>query len=98
MAPGIPKDLVCPVLIYIDETRVDANSKLNLHPVVMSFMIFNKVTRAKERSWRTIGYIPPINAIIGVNSMSPESKLNDIHFILKFIIDGLHQMQPGEPG
>lgn len=96
--PGEPPDLICPVIIYIDETRVDSNSKLNLHPVVLSFMIYNKSTRAKERSWRTIGYIPPINAIIGINSMSPESKLNDLHFILKYIMDGLQQMQSIKEG
>lgn len=85
--------LEVPVILYMDETNLDAYSKLTLHPVTMSFMIYNRKTRNLERAWRTLGYMPNLQALAGSKSLSPEAKLCDYHFVLKFILSGLQELQ-----
>lgn len=92
------KEVIVPLIIYIDETTIDVYSKLQLHPVCMSFMIYNRETRNMERAWRTIGYIPTVQSILGVESLTVEAKLDDFHFILGFILRRIKTIQNQKNG
>ena len=92
------KLLVVPIVIYMDETNLDNYNNLSLHPVTMSLMIYNQKARNLERSWRTIGYIPNFTAMVGNKSVSGEAKLNDFHFILQHVLDGLKKLQSRPSG
>ena len=92
------KQVVVPLIIYIDETTIDVYSKLQLHPVCMSFMIYNREARNMERAWRTIGYIPTVQSILGIESLSVEAKLNDFHFILGFLLRRIKTIQKQKNG
>ena len=85
--------LTCPLVLYMDEATLDSYSKLSFHPVCCTFMIFNRKTRNKERAWRTLGYMPNLANLTGNKSLSPVRKLADFHYILRYIIDGIAQVQ-----
>lgn len=85
--------LLVPIAIYMDETTLDSYGKLSLHPVCITLMIYDRSTRNLEMSWRTIGYMPNINAIAGTKSLSAEDKLNDFHYVLRYILYGIEQIQ-----
>ena len=87
------KVLTCPLMLYMDEATLDSYSKLSFHPVCISFMIFNRKTRNKERAWRTLGYMPNLSSLTGSKSLSPVMKLADFHYILRYIINGIAKVQ-----
>ena len=37
-------DVLFPIQLYMDETTLDAYSKLSLHPLVMTLLVFNRQT------------------------------------------------------
>ena len=85
--------LLVPICIYMDETTLDSFGKLSLHPVVMTLMIYNRSTRNLDMTWRTIGYMPNFNEMVGTKNLSPEEKLNDFHFVLRYILNGIEKLQ-----
>ena len=85
--------LSTPLIVYMDEANLDSYSKLTLHPVCVSLMIFNRSTRNKERAWRTLGYMPNLDAMPGSKELDPALKLSDFHFVLKHLLSGIEKLQ-----
>ncbi len=85
--------LTCPFAAYMDEAVLDSYSKLSFHPVTVCLMIFNRKTRNREMTWKTLGYMPNLSELTGTKSMSPVVKLADFHFILKYILSGIERIQ-----
>lgn len=85
-------DVLVPIQLYMDETVLDSYSKLSLHPLVMTLLIFNQNTRNLEMSWRTLGYIPNFESNFGKKNYSIESKNNDFHFVLRFLLSGIEKI------
>ena len=81
--------ILVPIQIYMDETTLDAYSKLSLHPLVMTLLIFNRSTRSLSMSWRTLAYIPNFDALFGTKNYSVDMKHNDFHFCLRYLLDGV---------
>ncbi len=90
--------LLVPIALYMDETTLDSYGKLSLHPVCITLMIYDRTTRNLEMSWRTIGYMPNMNAVAGTKSLSAEHKLNDFHYVLRYILYGIEQLQSVQDG
>ena len=86
------KQILCPIALYIDETTMDGFGKLSLHPVNMTLLIFNRKTRNSSSAWKTLGYIPNFNEQYGNKQYSPEQKMNDYHYCLRYILDGLEKL------
>ena len=86
-------ELLVPLIIYMDETNLDTYSKLVLHPIVITLGIYNRSTRHLSMSWRTIGYLPNFDESFGNKKYSADDKLSDFHYCLRYIIDGIEQMQ-----
>ena len=86
-------DLLCPISLYLDETNLDTFSKLTLHPVVMTLLIYNRKSRNSSMSWRTIGYIPNFNEHFGNKRYTPEQKMCDYHYCLRYILNGIEKIQ-----
>jgi Plavaka transposase len=57
------KDVVCPLILFIDKTHTDTKGSLTLEPVCLTLGIFNKTTRNKEEAWRIIGFIPNLDGV-----------------------------------
>src|SRR5688500_12398690 len=51
------KDVVAPVILYIDKTRTDVHWKLTLEPVSFTLGIFNRKIWNQLSAWRLFGYI-----------------------------------------
>jgi hypothetical protein len=90
------KDLLLPIIFYIDESNVDKSGRLQVHPVTITLGLFKRRIRNISRSWRTIGYIESLEKSTGNDDgskLNAEMKLNDHHAILDFILKDLRQLQ-----
>ena len=91
-------DLLVPIQLYMDETTLDSYSKLSLHPLVMTLLIFNRRTRNLSMSWRTLAYIPNFDAIFQHKNYSVDTKYNDFHFCLRYLLNGIEKLQSVSDG
>ena len=87
------KELLTPLIVYLDETFLDSFSKLVLHPVVITLGIYNRSTRNLSMAWRSIGYLPNFDESFASKKYSPYQKASDFHYCLRFILDGIEQIQ-----
>ena len=85
-------DLLVPIQLYMDETTLDSYSKLSLHPLVMTLLIFNRKTRNLSMSWRTVAYIPNFDASFQSKNYSVDMKYNDFHFCLRYLLNGIEKV------
>ena len=91
-------DVLIPIQLYMDETTLDAYSKLSLHPLVMTLLVFNRQTRNLSMSWRTLAYIPNFDASFGNKKLSVDMKHNDFHFCLNYLLNGLKKVLLSDNG
>ena len=82
----------------MDETTLDTYSHLQLHPIVMTLPILNRKTRNLSMSWRTLGYIPNFDSLFQSKNYSVDSKHNDFHFCLRFLLNGLEKLMNNVDG
>ena len=87
------KQVLCPIVLYVDEVKLDSYGKLGLEPIVMSLLIYNRKTRNLSKAWRVIGYMPNFTSMFGKRSYTPDDRANDYHFCLNKIIDGIRDIQ-----
>ena len=90
------RDILCPIILFIDGTPIDSYSKHTLEPVMMTLGIFNSKTRQLPRAWRLLGYIEQDSNYVtcneGINNdnqrktIDQVSKRQDYHHILSFIL------------
>ena len=85
-------DFLVPIQLYLDETVLDSYGKLSLYPLVMTFMIFNRSTHNLSMSWRTLGYIPNFDAGFGSKKYSLDTKHNDFHYCLCYLLSSLEKL------
>jgi hypothetical protein len=86
------RDVLCPIILFIDKTHTDQHGKLTLEPVTMTLGIFNLNMRRRPQAWRTIGYIPNMAKIEMVN-MTSTQKQEDYHAMLNVIVTPLAKLQ-----
>ena len=86
------KDVLVPIQLYMDETTLDSYSHLQLHPLVMTLLLFNRNTRNLTMSWRTLGYLPNFDSLFDSKSYSAEAKHNDFHYCLRYLLNGLEKL------
>jgi Plavaka transposase len=86
------RDVMCPIILFIDKTHTDAKGNQTLEPVCMTLGIFNATTRNKENAWRIIGFIPSSSTITG-RKLTPEQKRSDYHTMLSVVMAPLEQLQ-----
>ena len=44
-------------------------------------------------SWRSIGYLPNFDESFASKTYTPDQKSNDFHFCLRYILNGIEQIQ-----
>ncbi len=86
------KDVMCPIILFIDKTHTDAKGNQTLEPVCMTLGIFNATTRNKESAWRIIGFIPSSSTITG-RKLTSSQKRSDYHAMLQVVLAPLEQLQ-----
>ena len=86
------EDLLVPIQLYMDETTLDTFSHLQLHPLVLTLLIFNQKTRNLSMSWRTIAYIPNFDSLFDSKDYTVQMKHNDFHFCLRYLLNGVEKL------
>ena len=89
------KEVLCPLIFFIDKTHTDVQGKLSLEPVCFTLGIFNRKTRNQGHAWRTIGYMPNFN-LLPKYKQNAKMKLQDYHFVLAKIFEEVYELQTGD--
>ena len=90
------KDVLFPLLIFIDGSNIDNNGRLSVEPVTLTLGIFNRETRNVAEAWRTIGFIENKSNKVSEDlkqSKQSSAKLQDYHAILDYILKDLKDIQ-----
>ena len=103
-----PRDILCPIILFIDGTPIDQYGHLSLEPVLMTLGIFNRTARNKASSWRLLGYIPEeelhVDNIVNENNVASEvldiealgeqaQKRVDYHHILSYLLQDIVELE-----
>ena len=97
-----PKDILIPIILFIDGTIIDAYGRLSLEGVLMTLGCFNAMSRNKPNRWRLLGYIPdPCKEDSGNDSYCDtdkdrQAKRNDYHFMLRHILKGINDLEQSD--
>jgi Plavaka transposase len=86
------KDVLCPIILFIDKTHTDAKGNLTLEPVCITLGIFNQKTRNKEEAWRIIGFIPNLDGV-SKKILNSDEKHSDYHSLLNVVLAPLAVLQ-----
>ena len=92
------KEILVPLLIYIDGTNIDSYGRLCLEPVTFTLGIFNRQHRFKEEAWRVLGYIPDLDSMYASNTVNAGMKANDYHQILDVILNSMKMAMNSRSG
>jgi hypothetical protein len=84
------KELLCPIIFFIDKTHTDRNGRLCLEQIRFTLGIFNRATRNNANAWRTLGYINDQNQI---PSAVPLDKVKDYQEMIRVILASYRETQ-----
>ena len=84
------RDLLVPIILFINKTHVDEKGRLTLEPVSFTLGIFKKEVRNHPFAWRPLGYATT------PDTKTPFQKLCDYHFVLQHIFASLLIAQKAE--
>ena len=94
------KDVLCPVILFIDGTAIDPVGKLKLEAVMMTLGIFSREMRNKSEAWRILGYIcDPKKESLGNDDYSRKEtiqKRTDYHHMLSDILQELLSLEQSD--
>ena len=87
------RDVLLPIILFIDKTVTDLHGNLSLEPVSFTLGIFTRQLRNQARAWRPLGYVQnqslhPSEGGLGVST--------DYHFMLKEIFKSFSEVQSTE--
>jgi len=85
------RDLLVPIIFFLDKTHCDANGHLTLEPLSFTLGIFTKEARKNPAFWRCLGYVYNSSRIL--SPQTPEQKQTDYHHALKHIMASFVQAQ-----
>lgn len=92
--------MLCPIIIFEDETYQDTKGALKFHLITFTLGIFNRETRARPEAWRHLGFIPK------AKNRQPEGtqvkdtsrrKCMDHHIFISEILAGFKEAQAEQP-
>jgi hypothetical protein len=85
------RDVLLPVILFIDKTHTDATGRLKQEPVLFTLGCFSLKTRQNPKAWRLLGYIPDM-ASLNITQESNDN-MKDYHSMLKVILESLVKVQ-----
>lgn len=93
------KEILCPIILYIDGVPVDSVGRKSLEPVSFTIGFLNRSTRNKPSAWKLLGYIPNIEKCSKLKykdkfkSSASVAKKRHYHEVLKTILEPLKNVQ-----
>jgi len=103
-----PRDVLVPIIAFIDGTPIDAYGRLKLEVVMISLGIATQKFRNKSKAWRILGYIPTESTEEDKNTdPNPKKKKqqkhdqstmdrDDYHFMLSSILEELLALEKSD--
>ena len=88
------KDIMLPIILYMDKTGTDVNQRYSLEPVLFSIAAIPREHRESRHSWRHLGFVPE------KQRCSEEEESSDLQFYhdcLSYLLDGLRAAQKNPP-
>jgi hypothetical protein len=86
------KEVLLPIILYMDKTGTDAYQRYSLEPVLFSLATLSREVREDRRSWRHLGFVPSTD-----HMEEKGSNLQFYHNCLGFILSGLRAAQTHPP-
>jgi hypothetical protein len=86
------KELLCPIIFFIDKTHTDKNGRLCIEQVRFTLGIFKRSIRNQSRAWRAIGYIMDQGQISNV-TRNKFSKVKDFQYMNEIILESYKKAQ-----
>ena len=89
-------DVLCPIILFIDGTTIDNNSRLSLEPVLCTFGFFTQKTRESSSAWRLLGHIPQIDGYEDAKKKGMKEsvmKRIDYHDMLAYLLDDIIELE-----
>ena len=87
------KELLVPIVKFIDATCRDAFGKISLEGIVMTLGIFKRHIRNRPNAWVTEGYIENLDNMHGSKSIKTADKLEDYHYMINHILKEYEAIQ-----
>lgn len=104
-----PRDVLVPIIAFIDGTPIDAYGRLKLEVVMISLGIATQKFRNKSKAWRILGYIPTESTEedkdtdhTDSNKKKPQKHeqstmhRDDYHFMLSAILEELLELEKSD--
>ena len=88
------KDIMLPIVLYMDKTGTDVNQRYSLEPVLFSVAAIPREHRESRHSWRHLGFVPQKQRCSDEES---SSNLQFYHNCLSYLLDGLRAAQKNPP-
>ena len=86
------KDVMLPLILYVDKTGTDAYQRYSLEPLIFSLACIKRDKREDRRAWRHMGFLPSTKS-----SLDAKEKLQSYHRSLSVILEGLRAAQQQPP-
>ena len=103
------RDVLCPIILYIDKTTLDTPGRLTLEPVYFTLGIWKRHVRNRPEAWRPLGYLTTSNkrhraggSDIAVEEQCSRNregmseaamKVQDYHSMLEVVLGDLRKLQ-----
>ena len=88
------RDIMLPLILYMDKTGTDVNQRYSLEPVLFSLAAIPRESRESRHSWRHLGFIPQKQKC---SEDETSSDLQFYHNCLSYLLDGLREAQMNPP-
>ena len=86
------KDVMLPLILYMDKTGTDAYQRYSLEPLIFSLACIERDKREDRKAWRHMGFLPSTKKILDA-----KEKLQCYHRYLEVILEGLRAAQQHPP-
>ena len=89
---NLPNEILVPIIGFLDGTVLNGLSSHNIEPFMFTIGIFKRLIRNHPKAWKSLGYLEDLFRIIGTSTMSAEQKMEDYHFILDHVMEGMKKL------
>ena len=88
------RDIMLPIILYMDKTGTDVNQRYSLEPVLFTIAAIPREHRESRHSWRHLGFVPQKQQC---SDDELTSDLQFYHHCLSYLLDGLREAQKSPP-
>ena len=93
------KEMICPIILYIDGVSIDSGGRKSLEPIAYTLGIFKRHIRNTISAWRLLGYIPNVEKTTSLDYYSFGNKKGNMlkkhhyHDMIRVILSSLKGIQ-----